>query len=86
MLTSHSWRLDQGGSLCLGGGRPGGGSGGYAGKVIAEHDRLKRVAQGQSVPTVQPTATAAVAQSVGDLWEKAQKLASFKDKEEDVSR
>jgi hypothetical protein len=61
-------------------------SGGYAGKVIAEHDRLKRVAQGQSVPTVQPTATAAVAQSVGDLWEKAQKLASFKDKEEDVSR
>jgi len=61
-------------------------NGGYAGKVIAEHDRLKRVAQGQSVPTVQPTATAAVAQSVGDLWEKAQKLASFKDKEEDVSR
>ncbi|NDF65901.1 MAG: hypothetical protein EB096_12240 [Betaproteobacteria bacterium] len=61
-------------------------SGGYAGKVIAEHDRLKRVAQGQSVPTVQPTATAAVAQSVGDLWEKAQKLASFKDKEDDVSR
>ena len=59
----------------------------YAGKVIAEHSRLKRVALGQSVPTVQPTATAAVAQSVGGLWEKAQKLAAFRDKEDDsVSR
>jgi hypothetical protein len=59
----------------------------YAGKVIAEHSRLKRVALGQTVPTVQPTATAAVAQSVGGLWEKAQKLAAFRDKEDDsVSR
>ena len=54
--------------------------------MIAEHDRLIRVAQGQSVPTTQPTATAAVAQRVGNLWEKAQKLASFNDKDEDVSR
>lgn len=62
-------------------------SGGYAGKVIAEHSRLKKVALGQQVPITQPTATSAVAQSVEELWEKAQRLAAFKDKEsESVSR
>jgi hypothetical protein len=62
-------------------------SGGYAGKVMAEQTRLQRVAQGHSVPTVTPSATAAVAQSVGELWGKAQKLAAFHEKEDDsVSR
>lgn len=52
---------------------------GYAGKVIAEHTRLKKVAMGQNVPTTQPTAATAVASSMEELWGKAQRLAAFKE-------
>jgi hypothetical protein len=50
---------------------------GYTGKVLAEYNRLQKVAQGQKIPVTQPTVTAAAGAGLENLWEKAQKLASF---------
>lgn len=50
---------------------------GYSGKVLAEYGRLQKVAQGQKIPVAQPSATAVAAAGLENLWEKAQKLASF---------
>jgi soluble lytic murein transglycosylase-like protein len=50
---------------------------GYTGKVLAEYIRLQKVAQGQKIPFTQPTVTAAAGAGLENLWEKAQKLASF---------
>ena len=50
---------------------------GYTGKVMAEYNRLQKVAQGQKIPVTQPTATDVAAAGLENLWEKAQKLASF---------
>ena len=46
----------------------------YVGRVLAEHSRLQKVAQGMRVPTVEPTAGSVAAASLGNLWEKAQRL------------
>jgi hypothetical protein len=52
----------------------------YSSKVLAEQAKLIQVAQGIKVPTTMPpTLTAASSGLVENLWEKAQKLASFKD-------
>jgi hypothetical protein len=52
----------------------------YSSKVLAEQARLNQVAQGVKIPTSPPpTLTAASSVLVENLWEKAQKLASFKD-------
>lgn len=47
---------------------------GYVGKVMAEYQRLQKVAQGQRVPTSEPSAGAVAAAGLENLWEKAQRL------------
>jgi len=52
----------------------------YSSKVLAEQAKLNQVAQGVKIPTsAPPTLTAASSVLVENLWEKAQKLVSFKD-------
>lgn len=52
----------------------------YSAKVLAEQAKLNQVAQGIKVPTsLPPTLSAASSGLVENLWEKAQKLATFKD-------
>jgi hypothetical protein len=52
----------------------------YSNKVLAEQAKLNQVAQGIKVPTsLPPTLSAASSGLVENLWEKAQKLATFKD-------
>jgi hypothetical protein len=46
----------------------------YVGKVMAEHQRMQKVAQGQRVPTSEPSAGAVAAAGLENLWEKAQRL------------
>ncbi len=46
----------------------------YIGKVMAEHQRLQKVALGQRVPTSEPSAGAVAAAGLENLWEKAQRL------------
>lgn len=52
----------------------------YVGRVMAEYNRLQRVAQGKSVPTTEPTAGAVAAAGLENLWEKAQRLVTPADK------
>jgi hypothetical protein len=54
---------------------------GYVGRVLAEHNRLQKVAQGQRVPTTEPSAGAVAAAGLENLWEKAQRLVSPNDDE-----
>jgi Transglycosylase SLT domain len=52
----------------------------YSAKVLAEQAKLNQVAQGVKIPTsAPPTLTAASSVLVENLWEKAQKLVSFKE-------
>ena len=46
----------------------------YVGKFMAEHQRMQKVAQGQRVPTSEPSAGAVAAAGLENLWEKAQRL------------
>lgn len=46
----------------------------YLGRVLAEHNRLRKVAQGQQVPTTEPSAGAVAAAGLENLWGKAQRL------------
>ncbi len=46
----------------------------YVGKVMAEHQRMQKVAQGHRVPTSEPSAGAVAAAGLENLWEKAQRL------------
>jgi len=54
---------------------------GYVGRVLAEYNRLQKVAQGQRVPTTEPSAGAVAAAGLENLWEKAQRLVSPSDDE-----
>lgn len=46
----------------------------YLSRVLAEHQRLQKVAQGQRVPITEPSAGAVAAAGLENLWEKAQRL------------
>jgi hypothetical protein len=48
----------------------------YVSRVMAEYNRLQRVAQGKSVPTTEPSAGSVAAAGLENLWEKAQRLVS----------
>ena len=54
---------------------------GYVARVLAEHSRLQKVAQGQRVPTTEPSASAVAAAGLENLWEKAQRLVNPADDE-----
>jgi hypothetical protein len=53
----------------------------YVSRVLAEHNRLQKVAQGQRVPTTEPSAGAVAAAGLENLWEKAQRLVNPNDEE-----
>ena len=53
----------------------------YLGRVLAEHNRLNKVAQGQKVPIADPSAGAVAAAGLENLWEKAQRLVTPSDEE-----
>jgi Transglycosylase SLT domain len=52
----------------------------YISRVMAEYNRLQRVAQGKSVPTTEPSASSVAAAGLENLWEKAQRLVNQGDK------
>ena len=53
----------------------------YIGRVMAEYDRLQKVAKGVRVPTVEPTASSVAAARLENLWEKAQRLVNPSDED-----
>ena len=53
----------------------------YVSRVLAEHQRLQKVAQGQRVPTSEPSASAVAAAGLENLWEKAQRLVNPPDED-----
>ena len=55
----------------------------YATKVLSERSRLTQVAKGGKVPTEQSTTIETATDSLETLWEKAQKLASFRNSNSD---
>lgn len=46
----------------------------YLARVLAEHNRLNKVALGQKVPVAEPSASSVAAAGLENLWEKAQRL------------
>ncbi|MDI9331269.1 MAG: lytic transglycosylase domain-containing protein [Alphaproteobacteria bacterium] len=53
----------------------------YLNRVLAEHNRLKKVAQGQLVPIAEPSAGSVAAAGLENLWEKAQRLVNPNEEE-----
>ena len=53
----------------------------YLARVLAEHNRLNKVALGQKVPIAEPSASSVAAAGLENLWEKAQRLVIPADEE-----